>query len=336
MEEIVAEYSEDSCVVRFEDIESAVTTIRGTANATPVLTSRTLNSTIGGTAFIKCENFQRTGAFKFRGAFNALSRLSPVEQARGVLTYSSGNHAQAVALAGSLLAVPTTVIMPDDAPVIKKTATEQYGASVIFYDKNTCTRESLAQEISAERGLPIIPPYNHPLVIAGQGTVGLELLTVVDDLDILLVCCGGGGLLSGCALAAKHIQPSCRVIGVEPAAADDACRTFHSGELQTVRNPDTIADGARTPYLGSITFPLVMRYVDDMVSVSEESILRAMKFYWERMKIIVEPTGALALAALLDGTVQAAGNRVGIVVSGGNVDLKTALDLFNRLSDAER
>lgn len=331
----MSKYSEDPHLIRFEDVESAAATIRSHATITPVLTSRTLDGRTGSEAFVKCENFQRTGAFKFRGAFNALSNLTRAERTRGVLTYSSGNHAQAVALAGHLLTIPTTVIMPDDAPLIKQRATKEYGASIILYDKTNRTRENLAQEISEERGLPIIPPYNHRHVIAGQGTVGLEFLTTVSDLDVLLVCCGGGGLLSGCAVASKRLQPSCRVIGVEPAAADDAYRTFHSGILQTIHNPDTIADGARTPFLGSITFPLVMQYVDDMVTVSEEAILRAMKFFWERMKIVVEPTGAIALAALLDGTVKTQGKRVGLVVSGGNVDLDHALALFKKLPDAD-
>jgi threo-3-hydroxy-L-aspartate ammonia-lyase len=323
----------DPLPVVFGDVYSASLVLQSHAHRTPIQTSSVLNNRTGAEVFVKCENFQRTGAFKFRGAFNALSSLSTEERSRGVLTYSSGNHGQALALAGSLLSIPTTVIMPDDAPGIKKRATAAYGAEIIFYDRAQTTREDLSARISGERNLPVIPPYNHPAVIAGQGTVGLELLSSQPDLDLLLVCCGGGGLLSGCAIAAKHLQPACRVVGVEPAAADDACRSFHSGTLHTVNNPDTIADGARTPYLGSLTFPLVLRHVDDMVSVSEESILRAMKFYWERMKLVVEPTGALALAALLDGTVRAAGQRVGVVISGGNVDLLYALSLFKRLPD---
>ena len=318
--------------VSFNDILSASDLLSGKANKTPVITSRTLDAMSSATVFVKCENFQRTGAFKFRGAYNAMSRLQESDKERGVLTYSSGNHAQAIALAGRLLNVPTTIIMPDDAPAIKKAATEGYGAEVISYDKHTTTREALAQEIAQERGMTIIPPYDHPHVVAGQGTVGLELLQAAHELDFLFVCCGGGGLLSGCALAAKHLQPTCTVIGVEPEAGDDATRSFKTGTLQTVHNPDTIADGARTPYLGTITFPLVMQFVDDMITVSDAALVEAMRFFWERAKLIVEPTGALATAGLLSGKIDVKGARVGVVISGGNVDLANALSLFTASS----
>lgn len=315
----------------YADVEAAAGRLKGIANRTPVLTSRTFNRLTGASAFFKCENFQRGGAFKFRGAYNALKRIAETGKATGVLTYSSGNHAQALAMAGGLLGIQATIIMPSDAPAVKVAATRGYGAEIILYDRSETTREALGRRLSEERGLPIVPPYDHPDVVAGQGTAALELFEETGPLDLLLVCCGGGGLLSGSAIAARALSPRCRVIGVEPAQADDATRSFHSGTLHTVHNPDTIADGARTPSLGKITFPLVRRHVDDMVTVSEESILRAMFFLWERMKLVVEPTGALAAAALLDGTVRAEGKRTGVIISGGNVDLRHALDLFQRL-----
>ena len=287
----------------------------------------------GATVFVKCENFQRTGAFKFRGAYNAMSRLRESDKERGVLTYSSGNHAQAIALAGRLLGVSTTIIMPDDAPAIKKAATEGYGARVISYDKHETTREALAADIAEKHGMTIIPPYDHPHVVAGQGTVGLELMQAAHELDYLFVCCGGGGLLSGCAIATKHLQPDCQVIGVEPEAGDDATRSFHTGSLQKVHNPETIADGARTPYLGKVTFPLVLRYADNMITVSDSELVSAMRFFWERTKLIVEPTGALATAGMLSGQIDVKGARVGVVISGGNVDLQSACALFANQSD---
>lgn len=314
--------------VSFQDILSASDLLSGKVNKTPVITSRTLDAITGATVFVKCENFQRTGAFKFRGAYNAMSRLRESDKERGVLTYSSGNHAQAIALAGRLLGVSTTIIMPDDAPAIKKAATEGYGARVITYDKHQTTREALAAEMAEKHGMTIIPPYDHPHVVAGQGTVGLELMQAAHELDYLFVCCGGGGLLSGCAIATKHLQPICKVIGVEPEAADDATRSFKTGVLQKVHNPETIADGARTPYLGTVTFPLVMQYVDDMITVSDKALVEGMRFFWERTKMIVEPTGALALAGLLSGQMDTNGARVGIVISGGNVDLASACELF--------
>jgi len=318
--------------VTYADVEAAAARLDGIANKTPVVTARTLDARVDASVFCKCENFQRAGAFKFRGAYNALSRLAPAQRRRGVLTYSSGNHAQAVALAGALLGIPSTIIMPDDAPAVKLAATRGYGADVLLYDRREITREALGKRLAAERGLPIIPPYDHPHIVAGQGTAARELFDTAGPLDVLLVCCGGGGLLAGSALAARALAPACRVIGVEPALADDATRSFHSGHLQTVHNPDTIADGARTPSLGSITFPLILRYVDAMVTVSEDAIRKAMHFLWERMKLVVEPTGALALAALLDGTVSVPRARVGVLISGGNVDLSHALTLFSEPS----
>ena len=317
--------------VTLADVESAAERIRGVAHRTPVHTSETFDRHFGARFFFKCENFQRAGAFKFRGAYNALSRLPDDQRRRGVLTFSSGNHAGALALAGRLLGVPTTIIMPSDAPRVKLDATRGYGAEVITYERAEITREELGRRLSEERGLPIIPPYDHPDVVAGQGTTALEMLQDIPELDLLLVCCGGGGLLSGCAVAVKALRPSCRVVGVEPARADDATRSFRTGRLHTVQNPDTIADGARTPSLGRITFPLVLELVDEMVTADEDSIIRAMHFLWERMKLVVEPTGALAAAALFDGFEPAA-DRVGIVISGGNVELQAAATLFRTLA----
>jgi threonine dehydratase len=317
----------DTREVSYTTIEKAVSYLQGIANKTPVLTSRTVDQLTGNQVFFKCENFQRTGSFKFRGAYNALSQLSSGQQQRGVLAYSSGNHAQAIALSGKLLGIPTTIVMPQDAPVVKQSATRSYGAEVILYDRNKTTREALAEQISSDRQLTIIPPFDHPHVVAGQGTATKELIETVGDLDLLLVCCGGGGLLSGAAIAACTLSPNCRVIGVEPALGDDAVRSFHSKTLQTVHNPATIADGARTPSLGRITFPLVMHYVHDIVSVSDEALLRTMFFLWERLKIVVEPTGALAATALLEGIVKANNARIGVIISGGNVDLQQVSEL---------
>ena len=314
--------------VSINDIQAAQLRLAGIAHRTPVLTSRTVNDRTHCEVFFKCENFQRTGAFKFRGAYNALAQLSAAQKDKGVLTFSSGNHGQAIALAGKLLNIPTTIVMPDDAPAVKQTATKSYGAEVILYNRHQTNREELAQNLASDRALTLIPPYDHPHVIAGQGTAALELVQEVNQLDLLLVCCGGGGLISGCAIAAKALLPDVRVIGVEPALADDATRSFYTKTLQTVNNPQTIADGARTPSLGQITFPLVLQYVDDMVTVSEEAISRTMFFLWERMKIVVEHTGVLAAAALLEDVFTAPGRRVGVIISGGNVDLMQVSQLL--------
>ena len=308
--------------VVYADIEAAAARLDGVSNRTSVLTSRFVDERVGSMVFFKCENFQRAGAFKFRGAYNALSRLSNEQRERGVLAYSSGNHAQAVALAGRLLGVSTTIVMPGDAPEVKLAATRGYGAEVVEYDRAETTREELGARISQERDLSLIPPYDHPDIIAGQGTTARELFEQVGQLDLLLVCCGGGGLLSGCAIAARTLSPGCRIVGVEPERADDATRSFRTKKLHTIDNPDTIADGVRTPSLGRLTFPLVLRHVDEMVTVAEDAILHAMFLMWERMKIVVEPTGALAAAALFEGAIEASGARVGVIVSGGNVDLK--------------
>lgn len=314
--------------VSADDIEQATVQLRGVANRTPVMTSRQINAQTQAEVFFKCENFQRTGSFKFRGAYNSLSRLSPEQRKNGVLTYSSGNHAQAIALSGQLLQIPTTVVMPEDAPVVKQAATRQYGAEVVLYDRSETTREALCQELAEARQATIIPPFDHPHVIAGQGTTAHELISDVGELDWLLVCCGGGGLLSGCAIAAHTLSPQCRVVGVEPAAGDDAARSFRTKTLQTVHNPDTIADGARTASLGNLTFPLVMHYVHDILTVTDASLIKTMFYLWERMKIVIEPTGALAATALLEGQVDVSGCRVGVIISGGNVSLQQAAQLL--------
>jgi threo-3-hydroxy-L-aspartate ammonia-lyase len=319
--------SETASAIAYGDIAAAATILENQANFTPVMTSRSVNARTGCQVFFKCENFQRTGSFKFRGAFNALANLSAEQRQQGVLTYSSGNHAQAVALAGRLLNIPTTIVMPQDAPAVKLAATRGYGAEVILYDRAETSREALAREIAAERGATVIPPYDHRHVIAGQGTTAKELFETVGELDWLLVCCGGGGLLSGCAIAAHTLAPNCRVVGVEPEQGDDATRSFHTKTLQTVHNPETIADGARTPSLGTLTFPLVLHYVHEMVAVSDAALLRSLFYLWERMKLVIEPTGALAATALLEGKLDLTGTRVGVIISGGNVDLQHLLHL---------
>lgn len=303
----------------FPAILAAAERLRGHAHRTPIHRSRTLDALAGAEVLLKCENFQRGGAFKFRGAFNAIRLLSDEQRARGVITYSSGNHAQAIALAGRLLGVETTVVMPDNAPAIKRAATEGYGARVVPYDPATGDRQQIAQALAAEHGYTIIPPYDDANIIAGQGTAALELIQDAGALDWLLVPCGGGGLLSGSAIAAKGLAPECRVVGIEPEVADDATRSFHTRTLHTVHNPPTIADGTRTPSLGAVTFPLVLEYVDDMRTVSEDAIIDAVRFLFYRVKLVVEPSGALGVAALLSGAVQANG-RVGVILSGGNID----------------
>jgi threonine dehydratase len=311
-----------------DEVRAAAERLRGMANRTPVLTSRTLDARTGASVFLKCESFQRGGAFKFRGAYNAVSLLSADERECGVLTYSSGNHAQAVALTGRLLGVKTVVVMPEDAPGPKIDGTRGYGAEVVLYDRHARSREEIAAEIQRERGMTLIPPYDHPGVIAGQGTAALELIGETGPLDVVMTPCGGGGLLSGTALAAKSASPGIRVIGVEPELADDATRTFRTGELHTVHNPPTIADGLRTPSLGRYTLPLVLAHVDEMRTASERGIVDAMRFLWTRMKLVIEPSGAVPVAALLGDPDAFRGLRVGIVISGGNVDLAAACELF--------
>jgi len=312
----------------FEHILAAKERLRGYANVTPVMTSRTLNRRVGAEIYFKCESLQRIGAFKFRGAFNSISKLSNAEKERGVITYSSGNHAQAVALVGRMLDIQTTIVMPNDAPETKRAATKDYGAKIVEYDPEEATREAVAESLQAKNEFTMIPPFDHLDVIAGQGTAALELFENVGHLDALLVPCGGGGLLSGSAIAAKNIDPNCRVIGVEPELADDATKSFYTKRLHRIKNPPTIADGTRTPSLGKITFPLVLEYADEMTTVSEKAIIEAVKFFFYRMKLVVEPSGALGLAALLSRAVIPKG-RAGIIISGGNIDAATMTMILN-------
>jgi threonine dehydratase len=316
-------------MVSFDDIAAAHERIKPQAKRTPVLTSATVDALTGASVFFKCENFQRMGAFKFRGAFNALSQLKEEQKQKGVVAFSSGNHAQAVALSGRILGIKTVIVMPEDAPQVKLDATRGYGAEVVQYAKNQ-PREELAGRLATERGLTLIPPFDHPHIIAGQGTAAKELVEDARPLDALLVPCGGGGLLSGCAIAAKHLAPSCRVYGVEPEAGNDALQSFVKKRLITISIPDTIADGARTPSLGKITFPIVLDYVDDMFTVTDQELARAMFFLWERMKIVVEPTGALAFALIHSGKFPGKKQRIGVVLSGGNVDLRWAAAQLNK------
>lgn len=295
--------------------------LEGVAHRTPVLTSRMLDEETGASVFLKCESFQRMGAFKFRGAWNLISQIPEARKLAGVVAFSSGNHAQAVALVAQLHGIPATIVMPSFAPRAKLEATRGYGAEVVFYDRLGEGRESLAERLSREGGRTLVPPFDHPHVVAGQGTAAAELFEETGPLDLLLVPVGGGGLVSGSALAAREAAPGCRVIGVEPEAGDDGNRSFRSGALVHAEAGSTIADGARTPSLGVLTFELIRRYVSDMVTVPDEALIRAMRFAWERLKIVIEPTGALGLAALREGRVLAAGRRVGVIVSGGNVDL---------------
>ncbi len=306
----------------FDQVQAAAQRLHGYAHRTPVMTSHTLNDICGADVFLKCENFQRVGAFKFRGAFNVISQLSDAEKARGVITYSSGNHAQAVALACRMFGIRAVIVMPDNTPATKRAATEGYGAQVIEYNPAVQDRRVIAEGLAAEEGYTIVPPYDHPGIVAGQGTAALELCEDAGPLDALLVPCGGGGLLSGSAIAARGMNPACRVIGIEPELADDATRSFRTRTLHTVHNPPTIADGTRTPSLGTVTFPLVLEYVSDMQTVSEAAIIEAVRFLFFRTKLVVEPSGALGVAALLSGAVHLSG-RVGVILSGGNVDADT-------------
>jgi threonine dehydratase len=315
--------------VSYADVAAAAENLTGVAHRTPALTSRSVDQRTGASVFFKCENFQRMGAFKFRGAYNALSNLTAEEKQRGVVTYSPGNHAQAIALAGRLLGIATVIVMPVDAPAVKLDATRGYGAEVIVYDRDTEDREQISGTLARERGLTMISPFDHPHVIAGQGSAAKELIEDVGALDYLVVPCGGGGLIAGCAIAANHLSPGVRVIGVEPAAGDDVTRSFQTKILQTVHNPDTIADGARTSAAGKLTFPLILHHVHDMLTVTDAELVRSMLYLWERMKIIVEPTGALAAAALLEGKLDVRGKRVGVIISGGNVDLKSLAILLS-------
>ncbi|MEG0822101.1 MAG: threo-3-hydroxy-L-aspartate ammonia-lyase, partial [Burkholderiaceae bacterium] len=305
--------------IGFDDIDAAAQRLAGVAHLTPALTSRTADARTGARLFFKCENLQRMGAFKFRGAYNALSKFSPQQRQAGVIAFSSGNHAQAIALSARLLGMPAVIVMPEDAPALKIEATRNYGAEVILYDRYTVDREVLGREIAAARGMTLVPPYDHADVMAGQGTAAKELIEQVGDLDLLVVCVGGGGLISGCATAAKALSPSCEVIGVEPEAGNDMQQSFARGEIVHIEVPRTIADGAQTQHAGQLTFPVIQRLVSGITTVSDAELVRTMRFFAERMKLVVEPTGCLAAAAVLEGKIDVAGKRVGIIVSGGNV-----------------
>jgi threonine dehydratase len=308
-------------LAQYSEVEQAAERIRGVAHRTPVMTSHTADGKAGAQLFFKCENYQRTGAFKFRGAYNAISKLAEAQRRAGVLTYSSGNHAQAIALSASLLGVRSAIIMPHDAPALKVAATRGYGGEVVVYDRYQENREEIGRRLAQERGMTLIPPYDHPDVICGQGTAAKELIEEVGQLDVLLVCLGGGGLLAGSALAASALSPSCKVIGVEPELGNDGQQSLRKGEVVHIAVPDTIADGAKVTHVGAHNFALIQRHVDDIVTVSDAQLIATMKFFAERMKMVVEPTGCLAAAAALHRVAPVEGKRVGILISGGNVDL---------------
>ena len=312
----------------FEDVRAAARRLQGHAHRTPVLRSTTLDQRLGAQVFFKCENFQRMGAFKFRGAFNALSRLTPRQRRAGVVAYSSGNHAQAVALSAQILGLSATIVMPHDASAAKLAATRGYGATVVGYDRYNEDAMSIARELAEREGRTFIPPFDHADVLCGQGTAALELFEEVGALDILLVCLGGGGLLSGSALAARALSPSCRVYGVEPEAGNDAQQSFRAGHRVRIPTPYTIADGAQSPMVGELTFEIIRRDVDDILTVSDAQLIEAMRFYAERMKMVVEPTGCLSLAAACHAGLPLQGQRVGVLISGGNIDLQRYAQLL--------
>jgi len=306
--------------ISFADVEAAAARMHGVAHRTPVMTSRTANEMTGAQLYFKCENLQRMGAFKFRGAYNALAQFTPQQRAKGAIAFSSGNHAQAIALSARLLGMPAVIVMPRDAPPLKIAATKGYGAEVILYDRYTQDREALGAQLAAERGMTLIPPYDHPHVMAGQGTAALELLQDTGPLEVLLVCVGGGGLIAGCAVAAKHVAPACRVIGVEPEAGNDVQQSLRKGEIVHIDVPKTIADGAQTQHAGKLTFPVIQALVSEVLTVSDAQLVSTMRFFMERMKLVVEPTGCLGAAAALEAVAPLRGKRVGVIVSGGNID----------------
>ena len=324
--------------IAYADIEAAAGRLQGVAHRTPVLTSSTFNARTGAQVFFKCENFQRMGAFKFRGAYNALAQFTPEQRRGGVIAFSSGNHAQAIALSARLLGMPAVIVMPQDSPAAKLAATREYlhgqaGSEVVLYDRYTEDREAIGRRLAVERGMTLIPPYDHPHVMAGQGTAAAELLQETGPLDLLLVCVGGGGLIAGCAVAAQHLSPGMAVVGVEPEAGNDTQQSLACGEIVHIETPQTIADGAQTQHSGQLTFPVIQRLVQRIVTVTDDELAATMRFFAERMKMVVEPTGCLGAAALLHGVVQAPGQRVGVIVSGGNVDLARYAQL---LSGAQR
>ena len=328
----MGEYALEHGVPSHEDMAARLAAARrrleGVAHVTPVVTSRQLDEACGATVLLKCENLQRMGAFKFRGAWNAIDALPEERRRRGVVAYSSGNHAQAVALAARLHGVPSVIVMPSTAPEAKLAATRGYGAEILFYDQLGEGREALALRTSRERDMTLVPPFDHPEIVAGQGTATAELLEHAGPLDAVIAPVGGGGLLSGTGLAAAADARGCRVIGVEPALGDDAVRSFASGRVESVPVPDTICDGARTQHVSELTLALIRRYASELVTADDGQVIRAMRFLWERVKLVVEPTGALAVAALLSGRVRLEGRRVGVILSGGNVDLAQAARWF--------
>ena len=305
----------------YDDVVQAAGRIAGIANRTPVLTSRTVNDAFGAEVFFKCENLQRMGAFKFRGACNALARFTPEQRRAGVVAFSSGNHAQAIALAARLLDMPATIVMPHDAPAAKVAATKGYGGNVVVYDRYTEDREQIGRDLAEKHGLTLIPPYDHPDVIAGQGTAAKELFEEVGALDAVFAPLGGGGLLAGTALATRALAPRCKLFGVEPEAGNDGQQSFRSGAIVHIDTPRTIADGAQTQHLGNFTFPIIRRDVDDILTATDDDLVDCMRFFAERMKLVVEPTGCLGLAAARRMRDALRGQRIGIVVSGGNIDL---------------
>ena len=306
----------------FDDVAAAAARLHGHAHRTPVMRSRMLDQALGAEVYFKCENLQRMGAFKFRGAFNALSQFSPAQRRAGVVAFSSGNHAQAIALSASLLGMSATIVMPQDAPAAKVAATRGYGGNVVLYDRYTEDREAIGRKLAEQHGLTLIPPYDHPDVIAGQGTAAMELFEDVGALDALFVCLGGGGLLSGSALAARALAPACKVYGVEPEAGNDGQQSFRSGAIVRIDTPKTIADGAQTQQLGAYTFAIIRRDVDDIFTATDAQLVAGMRFFATRMKLMVEPTGCLGFAAACEMKEQLRGLRVGVVLSGGNVDLE--------------
>lgn len=305
----------------YQDVVDAATRLEGAANVTPVLTSRTIDEEVGAKVFFKCENYQRTGSFKFRGAYNSLAKFSEDQRRGGVVAFSSGNHAQGIALAAKLLKIPATIVMPTDAPAAKVAATKGYGAEVVFYDRYTEDREAIGRALAAKHGMTLIPSYDHPDVLSGQGTAAKELFESVGQLDVLFVGLGGGGMLSGTTLATRALVPECTLIGVEPEAGNDGQQSFNSGEIVHIDTPETIADGAQTQHLGNYTFPIILNGVNRIVTVTDEELISAMKLFVQRMKIVVEPTGCLGLAAVRKLKEELQGKRVGIIITGGNIDI---------------
>ncbi|QHJ01099.1 threo-3-hydroxy-L-aspartate ammonia-lyase [Xylophilus rhododendri] len=305
----------------YEDVKAAAVRLEGHAHKTPVITSRTFDEETGAQVFFKAENLQRMGAFKFRGGFNALSRFDERQRKAGVVTFSSGNHAQAIALSARILGIPATIVMPHDAPAMKVAATKGYGGNVVFYDRYKEDRQKIGRDLAEQHGMTLIPPYDHPDVIAGQGTAAKELFEEVGPLDAFFVCLGGGGLLSGSALATRALSPDCQLYGVEPEAGNDGQQSFRSGSIVHIDTPKTIADGAQTQHLGDYTFGIIRRDVNDIVTVSDAELVEAMRFAASRMKLVIEPTGCLGFAAVRKMKDQLRGKRVGVLVSGGNVDI---------------